>query len=67
MGLQRIILIPAHGEMGGGFSFYAIFTDSDEKYPTEKINQWNRSKSYSRSYWTPRFGQATIPVLELDP
>lgn len=57
-GFATYILIPAHGEM---VQFYAIFTDSDENTP-EKINQWNRSKSYSRSYWTVD----GYPVLELD-
>lgn len=57
-GFATYILIPAHGEM---IQFYAIFTDSDENTP-EKINQWNRSKSYSRSYWTTD----GYPVLELD-
>jgi len=57
-GFNTYIIVAKNNEMA---QFFTVFTESDDETQT-RVNDWNRSKSYSRSYWTTD----GHPVLELD-
>ncbi|MCH8500485.1 MAG: YbjN domain-containing protein [Aliidiomarina sp.] len=57
-GYNTYIIVAKNNEMA---QFFTVFTESNGDIQT-RVNDWNRSKSYSRSYWTTE----GHPVLELD-